>query len=298
MKSNTMQSPVKGPPGPQISEAGNVMEAANANIERMARSCPVCGINDSAYLDKLSRQGWDTVKCSECSMVYLSEAPRYESLVEDLAWSKQFGKEEKRRKKEQPLISWLDEKTRWRLHIARVNEWEYISRKCPSNGISVGRILDVGCGSDCKIPEPFTPYGVEIDKKAVEVSDLLMRARGGHVVCAPAIDGISEFDDDFFDGIIMRSYLEHEADPRAVLKTSYKKLKPGGSIYVKVPNFGTLNRMVLGVNWCGFRFPDHLNYFDIKSLCHLASLENFSFELINKLSRLTNDNMHCFLTRQ
>ena len=108
---------------------------------------------------------------------------------------------------------------------------------------------------------------------------------------------MDEFEDGFFDGVIMRSYLEHELHPREVLLATHKKLRPGGVIYIKVPNFGTLNRMVRGVDWCGFRFPDHLNYFDVSAMKRLAEETGYKFELKNKLTRLTNDNMHVFLTR-
>jgi len=82
-----------------------------------------------------------------------------------------------------------------------------------------------------------------------------------------------------------------------VLEAAHTKLKPGGVIYVKVPNFGTLNRMVMGVKWCGFRFPDHLNYFTIPSLRQMAEKTGYKFEQMRKLTSGVNDNMHCFLTK-
>ena len=124
-----------------------------------------------------------------------------------------------------------------------------------------------------------------------------MQERGGHVVHASALDGMKKFEDNFFDGVIMRSYLEHEAQPREVLEACYDKLKPGGGIYVKVPNFDTINRLVRGIKWCGFRFPDHLNYFGIKTLKNLAERENYKFSIINNMTRFTNDNVHCFLSK-
>ncbi|MEM6412061.1 MAG: methyltransferase domain-containing protein, partial [Pseudomonadota bacterium] len=110
-------------------------------------------------------------------------------------------------------------------------------------------------------------------------------------------EGLAQFEDGFFDGVIMRSYLEHEAHPRKVLEATYRALRPGGVIYVKVPNFATINRVVRGREWCGFRFPDHLNYFTINSLRTMADGVGFDFELKNTMSRYTNDNLHCFLTR-
>jgi SAM-dependent methyltransferase len=260
--------------------------------QRVTRACPACQSARQTALPRYSRGDWSTVACGECGFVYLSEAPVYSALSEDLAWSKQFEKEKKARKQRAPIVSWLDQKTRWRLHIARDDEWAYISEKVPS-----GRVLDVGCGPVNHIPPQFTPFGIEIEKAAAEVADALMRQRGGRVVHAPALDGFAQFEDGFFDGVIMRSYLEHEMNPRQVLEAARAKLRPGGVAYVKVPNFGTLNRKVRGVDWCGFRFPDHLNYFDVGGLERMAKATGYRFELRNKLTRLTNDNMHCFLTR-
>ncbi|MEO0882791.1 MAG: class I SAM-dependent methyltransferase [Pseudomonadota bacterium] len=263
-----------------------------STVERVQRICPNCGSKDRRRLARYSHDQWDNMQCASCDLIYLSEAPVYDALSEDLAWSKQFKTEQKRRKKTQPVVAWLDEKTRWRLHIHRDDEWAYISEKIRS-----GRVLDVGCGRGNRIPRPFIPFGIEIEKESAEQSNAAMAEHGGSVIHAPALEGLRQFDDGFFDGVIMRSYLEHEAHPRKVLEETYRTLRPGGVIYVKVPNFATINRVVRGREWCGFRFPDHLNYFTIKSLKAMAEGVGYDFELKNTMSRYTNDNMHCFLTR-
>ena len=261
-------------------------------VRRVSRNCPVCQSSDHTLQPKYSRLGWTSARCDACGFLFLNEAPVYEELSETLAWTEQFEKEKKRRKEKTPFVAWLDRTTRWRLHMFRDDEWEYICTR-----VSEGRVLDVGCGRLNHIPHRYTPFGIEIEKAAAETSHAAMSALGGRVVHAPALEGLEAFEDDFFDGMIMRSYLEHEQYPREVLTHAFAKLRPGGVIYVKVPNFGTLNRMVRGVEWCGFRFPDHLNYFDVSAMHRLAEDIGFEFELKNKLTRLTNDNMHVFLTR-
>ncbi|MGI9404278.1 MAG: methyltransferase domain-containing protein [Hyphomicrobium sp.] len=82
----------------------------------------------------------------------------------------------------------------------------------------------------------------------------------------------------------MRSYLEHEAQPRLVLKETRRTLKTGDIVYVRVPNYGSLNRRVMGNKWCGFRFPDHVNYFTSKHLKRLAASCGFTYRRINWLS--------------
>lgn len=267
--------------------------SSGAGLDRVARACPACQSTERVNLPAYSHEEWTTARCSNCGLVYLTEAPRYDALSVDLAWTQQFAKEKARRRKKEPVIAWLDQATRWRLHIGRENEWAYIADR-----VSSGRVLDVGCGRVDHVPEPFIPYGVEVEEAAAKTCDALMRARGGEVVHAPALYGLEAFPDDFFDGVIMRSYLEHEAEPLAVLERCRQKLKEGGVIYVKVPNFGSVNRSVRGVRWCGFRFPDHLNYFDVRTLAHLARRAGYAFELRNKVTQYTNDNVHAYLTKR
>lgn len=264
-----------------------------ATSKRVERTCPSCQNSRSKKLNAYSHPDWDTVKCVACGFVYLSEAPHYEALAVDLGWTQQFEKEKARRKEERPVFSKVDQATRWRLRMRkRPNHWEYITQKVPS-----GRVLDVGCGQVNHVPKVYEPYGIDIEKVAVERVNPAMQERGGFAVCAPALEGLLSFEDDFLDGIIMRSYLEHETKPREVLEAAHTKLKQGGVIYVKVPNYGTLNRMVMGVKWCGFRFPDHLNYFTISSLRKMAENAGYQFEQMRKLTSPVNDNMHCFLTK-
>ncbi len=268
------------------------MADGTQQFRTITRVCPLCASDQAQPLPQYSSDPWQTVACGNCSMVYLSSAPVYEALSEDLAWTKQFEKEKTRRKQKSPLVSWIDQKTRWRLHIGRDDEWAYITRKVKS-----GRVLDIGCGNRNRVPEIYTPFGIEIEKETAHIAHGVMSARGGRAVHAPALEGLLEFEDAFFDGMIMRSYLEHEERPREVLERAFEKLAPGGVIYVKVPNFGTVNRRIRGKDWCGFRFPDHLNYFDIASLRRMAESCGFAFELKNTATRWTNDNMHVFLTR-
>ncbi|MEM9705536.1 MAG: methyltransferase domain-containing protein [Pseudomonadota bacterium] len=241
---------------------------------------------------QFSRDGWTCVQCLSCGMRYLSEAPAYAALSETLAWSKQFSRETKARKRREPMMAFIDQKTRWRLRLFRDNEWEYLLKEVPE-----GRVLDVGCSARNNLPPAYTPYGIEIAKDAAAIADAAMQKVGGRAVHAPAIDGLDQFADGFFDGMVMRSYIEHEAEPKAVLSKAHAKLRNGGVIYVKAPNFGTINRMVRGVNWCGFRFPDHLNYFDVTRMRKLAAATGFKLKLKNTFSRLTNDNFHAFLIK-
>ena len=94
----------------------------------------------------------------------------------------------------------------------------------------------------------------------------------------PAIDGARLYDGPFrtagapaasFDVVLSRDTLEHVADPRAELDEMARVLKPGGLLYLKVPNatyeHGWLCRLVFRKENL-FEPPYHLNYFTAGSL--------------------------------
>jgi 2-polyprenyl-3-methyl-5-hydroxy-6-metoxy-1,4-benzoquinol methylase len=90
----------------------------------------------------------------------------------------------------------------------------------------------------------------------------------------------------------MTSYLEHEPNPRAVLAATAQVMKPGARLIVKVPNYASWNRTVRGARWCGFRFPDHVNYFTPELLVRLVRESGFEIVRFVWLDRWpTSDSM-------
>jgi len=94
----------------------------------------------------------------------------------------------------------------------------------------------------------------------------------------------------------MRSYLEHEKQPRLVLERAFHKLAPGGRIFIRLPDYGSLNRRLMGARWCGFRYPDHVNYFTNRSLRSLSEGLGYSYSRTNWYSPF-DDNIIAVLTR-
>ncbi len=77
-----------------------------------------------------------------------------------------------------------------------------------------------------------------------------------------------------------------------------RKLRKGGIAVIKVPNFGSVNRMVRGPKWCGIRLPDHVNYFTRDSLTKLADQAGFDIHFPFLLSLPTDDNVVAVLRRK
>lgn len=210
-------------------------------------------------------------------MVYLENAPAYEALAGDFAWEKTYAAQKKSRREGHTLRYLLSDAAKYLRVIARgghrAKDKRFVSRH-----ISRGRMLDVGCGAGHTIknlPEHLIPYGVEISPVLAEMSHKHCQTHGGRVVCANALDGLDAFEDSYFDGIMMRAFLEHEAQPQAVLKKAQRVLAPQGRVIIKVPNYGSINRIATRKKWCGFRFPDHVNYFTANTLRHLVEQSGY-----------------------
>jgi len=159
-------------------------------------------------------------------------------------------------------------------------------------------VLDVGCGPGHRIRPPMTPYGIELSTALHAQADAHMRAQGGYCIKGPGAEAIHDFPDRLFDGILMHSYLEHETDVMGVLTGAHKVLKDDGAVFVRVPNFGSLNRRVVGPKWCGFRYPDHVNYFTLATLTGTAKRAGFATTLVNSWRLPVDDNITVLLRKE
>lgn len=256
----------------------------------IGRDCEVCGSPRATLLKSYTRTRWPVVRCDDCGFVYLGAVPSYVALTKELAWEKTSAAENKRRTRAR--FAWLDTATRWRMTLGKWLD-EQLRRRALG---PTGNVLDIGCGRGCRVPAGPTPFGIEISEALAKRASPAFERRKGRVVNAPAVEGLDAFEDQFFSAILMRSYLEHERQPRLVLERAFRHLAPGGTIYVRVPDFGSLNRRVMGARWCGWRFPDHVNYFTSDSLRALAQSIGFTYSRTNWLS-IFDDNIIAILKR-
>jgi SAM-dependent methyltransferase len=261
------------------------------------RKCPLCGhdcggVPPGAY----SHGPWAVKECPDCRFVFIETAPLYEAQFETMAWERTTKVEEQRRAEIRPISYRASKRTAFRKRLLpKRTMLGYIAAR-----ISGGNVLDLGCGDGLALadfPASFTPFGVEISAQGAGAADLAFRARGGYAVNAPSVEGLRRFGDSFFAAASLRSYLEHEAEPLPVLQGLHRVLVAGGIAVIKVPNYGSLNRKIMGRRWCGFRYPDHLNYFTPPTLREMASKAGFEtrFGATGKLP--TSDNMWAVLSK-
>ncbi len=244
--------------------------------------------------------------------MFLPDPPAYQQLEEQFAWEQTRIAERERRIRDEPVLARVSNAyKRARLAIFRSrNKMADLALEVVQHRAWPRReqlqIVDLGC-AECKLlastyatlargERHCVPIGIEVSRQLAKEGDERMRELGGRVICDSAIGGAAGLPAGSFHLVLMSSFLEHEANPLELLRTLRAALRPDGAVVLKVPNFACLNRRLRGGRWCGFRYPDHVNYFTPSTLARLAREAGYRVARQRLVDRLpTSDNMYAVL---
>lgn len=272
---------------------------------------PILGRESPVALTPFGRDGWRLVRCRETDFVFLPNPPAYDALAVDHAWESTYLQERERRAKEDPLFFALGRvgTTLRGALVPRRNPFATLLARClrARAGRTAATVVDVGCADarfTCRVAEAVARKGLTARFVGIEVSNALASAAeanlaplGGSAVRASAIDGMRTMADGSVAAVLMSSFLEHEARPLDLLSEVRRALEVGGAAIVKVPNFACWNKALRGARWCGFRYPDHVNYFTPRTLRLLAERAGLACEQPLSMRLPTSDNMYALLRR-
>jgi 2-polyprenyl-3-methyl-5-hydroxy-6-metoxy-1,4-benzoquinol methylase len=228
--------------------------------ERYSRTidCPLCGSPDHRPL--FVKRGYTFVRCGACRLVFANPQ------VDEARAIERYGSSESADLWAEVLLS------ERQLELDRP-KFEAIAEELePFRGDA--RLLDVGCSIglflDVARARGFDGVGIEFGERA------LQHARGElglEVLDVPLAD--AGFADASFDVVTVLSVLEHTNDPRAMLRDVARVLKPGGALYVIVPNLESLACRVLHERAATFDGRNHLVYFAPATLADALAREGF-----------------------
>lgn len=142
-----------------------------------------------------------------------------------------------------------------------------------------GRVLDIGCGSGDflkKLSERgFEAFGTELEGRAARRAMQLdgIKVKTGHLLEV-------DFDKDFFDAVCMWHVFEHLAEPRQTMEIVNKVLKPGGCLFLSMPNIESIQSRLFKGNWLHLDPPRHLFFLTPEKL--ISAMENFGFSVVQK----------------
>ena len=211
--------------------------------------CPLCG--GSSHSPLFDKQGFTFVRCTDCRLVFVNPQVREDVVLTEYRTA-------------ETNDLWFDVLTSERqLALDREKFGEVLDLLEPYRG--EGRLLDVGCSIglflDLARERGWRGTGIEFAPRA------LAYARdhyGLEVLDVPLEE--AGFEPESFDAVGLLSVLEHTNEPRRMLGDVARVLRPGGAVYVVVPNVESLACRVLHERARTFDGRNHLVYFSPSTL--------------------------------
>ncbi len=281
----------------------------------MKRVCPLLEKETPTKVLAYASAPWVLKQCLETDFVFLENPPEYEAFKEDYAWEVTSKKESDARQTAEPMAYAVSTGLKnFRRQVLKRNKIRALSHAYldqPAQRQSTGplNLLDMGCGwggllldvvstLPPELAKRCAPFGIELSKELAHISNERLAAAGGGCVHDTALNGLTHFPENHFHLIIMSSFLEHEINPLPLLRRCHQHMKAGGQIIVKVPNYACFNRTVRGERWCGFRWPDHVNYFTPRTLREMVESAGLRIARMNFFDRHPfSDNMYAVLEK-
>jgi 2-polyprenyl-3-methyl-5-hydroxy-6-metoxy-1,4-benzoquinol methylase len=239
-------------------------------------SCPVCGsakIGHALFADDytVSAKKFDIWECADCSLRFTQDVPDAKS-IGAYYQSKNY-------------ISHTDNNKGF------INRLYHIVRKITlgekqrliqsATGLKNGKLLDIGAGTGFFIKHMqlsgWQTTGLEPDQATRERAAFL-----NNVNLSPA-ELFYTMPAESFHVITMWHVLEHVHDLHNYVERLKEVLKPGGRIFIAVPNYLSFDAGVYKGIWAAYDVPRHLYHFSPESIKQLMSLHGMQVQSIRSM---------------
>jgi len=222
-------------------------------------NCPVCHSDQTHFSLKVkdhsvSQEYFDVLECTQCSLRFTSNPPAGDQ-ISRYYQSEDYISHSNTRK---GLVNGLYHTVRRR---TLVSKYHLLNRM---TGRRHGRHLDIGAGTGAFVQymnqRGWTSEGIEPDARARE------RAKEYHQTELLPVEAFESLAPGSFDAISMWHVLEHVHDLYPYLHQIKNLLKPGGLVFIAVPNYTSYDAEKYGSAWAAYDVPRHLYHFSPASM--------------------------------
>lgn len=224
--------------------------------------CPLCASphHPSTLFDVRTITSYHVSRCSCCGFVFTLPRPTAEEL--NAFYTSSYFK--------RPTAGELGYEN-YR-HAAEPNArrmWTELNAYHNFGELSPKRLLDVGCATGGFMVEAravgWECRGLELSEDAADVA----RREFGLDVVRGDLQSMS-FGEERFGLVTMWHVLEHMIDPINSLEWVRRLIVPGGYLFIELPNWNSMGRVIKRDRWSQLKPPEHINFFTQRSLRYAA----------------------------
>jgi len=138
-------------------------------------------------------------------------------------------------------------------------------------------LLELGCGRG-EFLKGFNDIGIEC--YGIDVSDNAKKiCHSAKILTADLVNEKLPFQDNFFDFVYSKSFIEHFRDPEKIFEESYRVLKPGGKLITLTPDWEIIYKIF---------YEDYTHYspFTINSLKNIHIMNGFKKVKVQRFRQL------------
>lgn len=234
--------------------------------------CPICSEQLLTPVFEIETvRKYSIVLCQSCQLVFALPRPSTEEL--DTFYTSEYFK---RGSGTSHGLGYADYRISAEPNARR--QWQDLNIYTSLAAVTPKKLLDVGCATGGFLAEAqktgeWNCLGVELSQEAVDVAQNefgLSVIRGD--IWSPSLKP------DTFGLITMWHILEHLIHPFDAAKRAHELLAPKGKLFIELPNWNSLGRMIRESSWSQLKPPEHINFFTPYSL--RTAVEKAGFEVV------------------
>lgn len=227
-------------------------------IKKLNR-CRVC--SSTNYTSLFIKDHYGVTKCNQCNLVFLNFAPSDKFLVN--YYSENFFKDSGIK---HGFSNYEKEVSNLRKsfteHIKTLQKYQ-----------DDGSLLDIGCATGVFMElaaRYWQVYGIEISPYASRIAqEKRLKVFNGKLQDSP-------YTKMKFNVVTLWDTIEHLTNPLETVQLLGKMIKPKGIIALTTGDVNSLAAKISGRHWHLYNIPQHLSYFDRKTITNLLSKGGFA----------------------